>query len=109
MRGLMAALLLSCGARAAPIASSIDLGIVNMLHRASVSHMQELNLEQVSAPPGPTVSCAACFRSVTGPKIRCRGCVPAVPQLEALYALLDDDGSGSLTVHEMIDLFVRLR
>ena len=28
------------------------------------------------------------------------------PQLEALYALLDDDGSGSLTVHEMIDLFV---
>ena len=29
-----------------------------------------------------------------------------VPQLEALYALLDDDGSGTLTVHEMIDLFV---
>jgi hypothetical protein len=28
-------------------------------------------------------------------------------QLEALYALLDDDGSGTLTVHEMIDLFVR--
>ena len=28
-------------------------------------------------------------------------------QLEALYSLLDDDGSGSLTVHEMIDLFVR--
>ena len=28
-------------------------------------------------------------------------------QLEALYALLDDDGSGSLTIHEMIDLFVR--
>ena len=26
-------------------------------------------------------------------------------QLEALYSLLDDDGSGSLTVHEMIDLF----
>ena len=24
------------------------------------------------------------------------------PQLEALYSLLDDDGSGSLTVHEMI-------
>ena len=23
-------------------------------------------------------------------------------QLEALYSLLDDDGSGSLTVHEMI-------
>ena len=31
----------------------------------------------------------------------------AAAQLEALYALLDDDGSGSLTVHEMIDLFVR--
>ena len=30
------------------------------------------------------------------------------PQLEALYSLLDDDGSGTLTVHEMIDLFVRL-
>jgi hypothetical protein len=29
-------------------------------------------------------------------------------QLEALYSLLDDDGSGSLTVHEMIDLFVSL-
>ena len=29
------------------------------------------------------------------------------PQLEALYSLLDDDGSGTLTVHEMIDLFVR--
>ena len=28
-------------------------------------------------------------------------------QLEALYSLLDDDGSGTLTVHEMIDLFVR--
>ena len=26
-------------------------------------------------------------------------------QLEALYSLLDDDGSGTLTVHEMIDLF----
>ena len=26
----------------------------------------------------------------------------AVEQLEALYSLLDDDGSGSLTVHEMI-------
>jgi len=26
-------------------------------------------------------------------------------QLEALYALLDDDGDGALTVHEMIDLF----
>ena len=26
-------------------------------------------------------------------------------QLEALYSLLEDDGSGSLTVHEMIDLF----
>jgi hypothetical protein len=31
----------------------------------------------------------------------------ATVQLEALYSLLDDDGSGSLTVHEMIDLFVR--
>ena len=31
----------------------------------------------------------------------------AALQLEALYSLLDDDGSGSLTVHEMIDLFVR--
>jgi hypothetical protein len=26
-------------------------------------------------------------------------------QLEALYSLLDDDGNGKLTVHEMIDLF----
>ena len=28
-------------------------------------------------------------------------------QLEALYSLLDDNGWGSLTVHEMIDLYVR--
>ena len=26
----------------------------------------------------------------------------SLEQLEALYSLLDDDGSGSLTVHEMI-------
>ena len=30
------------------------------------------------------------------------------PQLEALYNLLDDDKNGQLSVHEMIDLFVRL-
>ena len=35
------------------------------------------------------------------------GVYARLPQLEALYSLLDDDGSGSLTVHEMIDLFVR--
>ena len=28
-----------------------------------------------------------------------------INQLEALYSLLDDDGDGELTVHEMIDLF----
>ena len=28
-----------------------------------------------------------------------------IQQLEALYSLLDDDGDGELTVHEMIDLF----
>ena len=28
-----------------------------------------------------------------------------IQQLEALYSLLDDDGDGKLTVHEMIDLF----
>ena len=28
-----------------------------------------------------------------------------IQQLEALYSLLDDDGNGKLTVHEMIDLF----
>lgn len=29
----------------------------------------------------------------------------SVEQLQALYSLLDDDGDGALTVHEMIDLF----
>jgi hypothetical protein len=29
----------------------------------------------------------------------------SVEQLTALYSLLDDDGDGALTVHEMIDLF----
>ena len=28
-----------------------------------------------------------------------------IQQLEALYSLLDDDGDGELTVHEMIDMF----
>lgn len=36
-----------------------------------------------------------------------RVCSTVIVQLEALYALLDDDGDGALTVHEMIDLFVR--
>eukprot|EP01052_Picozoa_sp_SAG31_P010384 SAG31_NODE_568_length_14006_cov_4.252119_4_plen_164_part_00 len=29
----------------------------------------------------------------------------SVEQLQALYSLLDDDGDGALTVHEMIDMF----
>jgi hypothetical protein len=28
-----------------------------------------------------------------------------IQQLEALYSLLDDDGDGELSVHEMIDMF----
>ena len=28
-----------------------------------------------------------------------------INQLEALYSLLDDDGDGELSVHEMIDMF----
>ena len=46
---------------------------------------------------------AACLRRWVANRPR-YVCVFA--QLEALYSLLDDDGSGSLTVHEMIDLFV---
>ena len=55
----------------------------------------------VRRSPAPIVRAFGCERGTDG------ACGWRSVQLEALYSLLDDDGSGSLTVHEMIDLFVR--
>ena len=75
-----------------------------ILNRFASSRLQELNLQQVSARPLRRPASSSC------PILHCGWpTIPAHVQLEALYSLLDDDGSGSLTVHEMIDLFVRLR
>ena len=102
MRMMLGGLLMAASASASAVGNAGQV----------VNHMQELNLEQVSnsllgpqislAPPPPPPA-----RARPLPDLRCR--FTGAGQLEALYALLDDDGSGSLTVHEMIDLFVSIR
>ena len=86
-------LLLALGLVAAA-AAALTPAQIDMLQAIAKSRLQELNLEQV--------------RGTAAPHPALRFFLTAPPrQLEALYSLLDDDGSGSLTVHEMIDLFVR--
>ena len=63
-----------------------------------------MNAPRPPPPPPPPPPRSVLF----SPRLSLRDPWPAwFAQLEALYALLDDDGSGTLTVHEMIDLFVR--
>jgi hypothetical protein len=51
-----------------------------------------------STPPGGSDTSRARLRGICSAELN-------IQQLEALYSLMDDDGDGELTVHEMIDLF----
>ena len=83
-------------AAAATVASALTPAQADLLLSLQ-GRLQELN---VSATPAKHTARPSATHERS---LRCA----QLEQLEALYSLLDDDGSGSLTVHEMIDLFVR--